>query len=37
MDMLANCQKARYLINRVELLNQNYKLYLIYCYVTIVY
>lgn len=31
-----NYQKARYLINRVELPDQNYDPYLIYCHVTIV-
>ena len=37
LDLLLNCQKARYFINRVELPNQNYKPYLVYYYVTIVY
>ena len=36
MDRLINSQKTRYLINKVELPDQNYKPYLVYCCVTIV-
>lgn len=34
--MLINCQRARYLINKVELPNQNYELYFVYYCVTLV-
>ena len=36
MHLLVNCQKAKYLINKVELPDQNYEPYLVYCRVIIV-
>lgn len=35
MDMLVNHEKARYFINKTELPNQKYELYLIYYCITI--
>lgn len=36
MDMLVNCQKAGYFINKTDLPDQSLELYLVCCYVTIV-